>query len=92
MNIENAGYLLSQMDFSQLGVAGVVCTLLLVGFGYAWNYLNGIIKDLKLDIRAKDVEIKELNGELRQIELNNIQALNKFSELLNKLIYERNTR
>lgn len=90
MNIENAGYALSTMDFSQLGVAGVVCALLFGGLVYVVNHFKAVTKELKEDIKLKDAEIKELNVEIREMEISAITTIQKFIEVQNK-IYE-NTR
>jgi hypothetical protein len=90
MNIENAGYVLANMDFSQLGVAGVVCALLFGGLVYAVNHFKAVIKDLKEEMKIKDADIKELNLEIRDMEISAITTINKFIEVQNK-IYE-NTR
>lgn len=78
------------MDFSQLGVAGIVCALLLAGLIWIVNHFKGVIKDLKDEIKAKDAEIKELNLDIREMEISAITTINKFIEVQNK-IYE-NTR
>lgn len=90
MSIENAGYILSTMDFSQLGVAGVVCALLFGGLVYAVNHFKAVIKELKEDVKSKEEEIKELNGEIREMEISAITTIQKFIDVQNK-IYE-NTR
>lgn len=97
MNIEYAGYVLSTMDFSELGVAGTICTLLLAGMVWVVSHFKGIISDLKEQMKAKDsvisakdTEIKELNLDIREMEISAITTINKFIEVQNK-IYE-NTR
>lgn len=100
MNTEIAGFALN-MDFSQLGVAGVVCALLFGGLVYAVNHFKSIIKDMKDELKAKDLiiankdveykqVIKEYNEDLREMELSAITTINKFIEVQHK-IYE-NTR
>lgn len=93
MNIENAGYALSTMDFSQLGVAGVVCALLFGGLVYAVNHFKAIIKELNEKIEARDAEIKLLNTkifqiqvehseEIRDVHINTVATLSKVSDTL----------
>jgi hypothetical protein len=95
MNTGNVIHVLANMDFSQLGVAGIICLLLLMGLRLVYNYFIEEIKQLKLVIAAKDLIIaakdaeykqatKDYNDELREMEINAITTINKVIETLGK--------
>lgn len=93
MNIESAGYIMADMDFSQLGVAGVVCALLFGGLVYAVNHFKAVIKELKDDIKNKELKIEALNSkifqiqneyseEIREVHINTVATISKVSDTL----------
>lgn len=103
MNIESAGYELANMDFSQLGVAGVVCALLFAGLVYAVNHFKSIIKEMKDDLKVKDAEIKTLNSkifqiqneyseEIREVHINTVATISKVSDTLSLIRHDAERR
>lgn len=84
---------MADMDFSQLGVAGVVCALLFGGLVYSVNHFKAVIKELKDDIKNKELKIEALNSkifqiqneyseEIREVHINTVATISKVSDTL----------
>lgn len=82
------------MDFSQLGVAGIVCALLLAALGIVWNRMTKLEDKLTTEREKHALEIKELNQDIREMEIENITTTNKYIEIQNKIyeLIQRNTK
>lgn len=59
------------MDFTQLGIAGICCVLILAGAKIGWDYLTKQIAELKQQIKdlilAYDLKLKEKDDRINKL-------------------------